>query len=150
MIADREKIRAEIVARTGIDEAMIARLVHGFYDRVRADPVLAPIFAAHISDERWPTHLGRMCSFWSSVALMTGDYHGRPMQAHQPLTVNASDFDRWLMLFRATARELTPPVAAEHFIERAERIATSLEYGIEAFQKRSLGREGGLHLSAMH
>ncbi|MBV1703094.1 MAG: group III truncated hemoglobin [Hyphomicrobiales bacterium] len=149
MIPDRERSRADIVARTGIDEAMIARLVHGFYDRVRADPVLAPIFAAHIPDERWPMHLGRMCAFWSSVALMTGDYHGRPMQAHQPLAVEASDFDRWLMLFRATAHDLTPAAAAEHFIERAERIAASLEYGIEAFQKRSLGRAGGLQLPAM-
>ncbi len=146
MQTDRTRLQAEIADRTGIDAAMIRRLVHGFYERVRADPVLAPIFAAHIPDDRWPAHLERMCAFWSSVALMSGDYHGRPMQAHQPLIVQASDFDRWLALFRATAHDLTPPVAADHFIERAERIAASLEAGIEAHQGRSLGRPRGFHM----
>ncbi|MDE3028102.1 MAG: group III truncated hemoglobin [Paracoccaceae bacterium] len=140
MQPDRTRLQDDITARTGIDAAMIRTLVHGFYDRVRADPLLSPIFAAHIPDTRWPAHLDRMCAFWSSVALMTGNYHGRPMQAHQLLQVQASDFDRWLTLFRATVKDLTPPAAAAHFIERAERIATSLEAGIEAHQGRSLGR----------
>ena len=38
----REKITAEITARTGITEAMIERLVRGFYAKVRSDAVLAP------------------------------------------------------------------------------------------------------------
>jgi hemoglobin len=61
---------------------------------------------------------------------MTGRYHGRPMQKHMPLPVDARHFDRWLALFEATARELCPPKAAEHFVERAQRIAESLEMGI--------------------
>lgn len=124
----RAAITAEIRDRTGIDEAMIHRLVHGFYDRVRADRVLGPIFAAHIHD--WDAHLPRMCAFWSSVALMTGIYSGRPMQAHQKLPVDARHFDRWLAIFEATAHELCPEPAAEHFIERARRIAESLEMGV--------------------
>ena len=42
----REKITAEIVARTGITEGMIERLVRRFYDKVRVDEMLAPVFAA--------------------------------------------------------------------------------------------------------
>ena len=42
--ARRQRITAEIMERTGIDEAMIVRLVHGFYAKVRADAVLGPIF----------------------------------------------------------------------------------------------------------
>ena len=75
-------------------------------------------------------HLARMCAFWSSVALMTGRYSGQPMRMHMPLPVDARHFDRWLALFEATARELCPAVAADHFIERARRIAESLELGI--------------------
>ena len=41
-----------------------------------------------------------------------------------------SFLDRWLTLFEATTRDLCPPVAATHFIERARRIAESLELGI--------------------
>ena len=124
----RALITAEIVERTGIDETMIRRLVHGFYEKVRADAMLGPVFAAHIAD--WDPHLERMCAFWSSVALLSGRYHGRPMEKHLPLPVDAQHFDRWLALFEETARELCPDNAAEHLIERARRIAESLEIGI--------------------
>jgi hemoglobin len=75
-----------------------------------------------------------MCSFWSSVALMTGAYHGQPMQKHLPLPVDARHFDRWLGLFEATVRDLCPARAADHFMERANRIAESLELGIAGRQ----------------
>lgn len=130
MRARRAAIVDEIVARTGIDEAMIERLVHRFYDAVRADPLLAPVFAARIAD--WGPHLARMCAFWSSVALMTGRYHGQPMAKHLPLAADRRHFDRWLALFEATARRECPPAAAAHFIERAQRIAESLELGMAA------------------
>ncbi|WP_339872154.1 group III truncated hemoglobin [uncultured Brevundimonas sp.] len=124
----RDAARERIETETGIDEAMIARLVDGFYDRVRADSLIGPIFDARIRD--WGPHLAQMKLFWSSVALMSGVYHGRPMPKHLPLPVDGRHFDRWLELFRATARELCPPAAADHFIERAQRIAESLELGI--------------------
>ena len=107
---------------------MIGQVVRGFYGRVRQDELLGPVFEARI--EEWEPHLERMCDFWSSVALMTGRYHGQPMPKHLPLPVDGVHFDRWLALFEATVRELCPPKAAEHFLERARRIAESLELGI--------------------
>ena len=80
-----------------------------------------------------------MCAFWSSVALMTGRYHGTPMAKHLPLPVDADHFDRWLELFEATAREICPPEAEAHFVERARRIAASLELGIAGGQGVMLG-----------
>lgn len=124
----REAIVEQIRAETGIDEPMIARLVDAFYDRVRADPLIGPVFAARISD--WGPHLEQMRLFWSSVALMSGVYHGRPMPRHLPLPVDARHFDRWLELFEATAAEGCTAPAAAHFIDRARRIAESLELGI--------------------
>lgn len=126
--ARRLAFAAEVEARTGIDEAMIRLLVHSFYDRVRADRLLGPVFEARIID--WTPHLARMCAFWSSVVLMTGRYHGRPMQAHAPLPVDAQHFDRWLALFESTARDVCPPAAAALFIEKARMIAQSIEIGI--------------------
>jgi hemoglobin len=61
----------------GITEAVIPSLVHTFYARVRRDPLLDPIFNAHVQD--WPAHLDKLCAFWSSVMLMTGRYKGTPM-----------------------------------------------------------------------
>jgi hemoglobin len=135
----RAQAIAEIVERTGIDEAMIETLVHRFYARIREDALLGPIFEARIAD--WGPHLERMCAFWSSVALMTGRYHGQPMRMHLPLPVDAEHFDRWLALFEATARETCPPAAAAHFMERAKRVAESLELGIAGGQGVMLGKD---------
>src|SRR5690349_20758761 len=92
---------AEIKTRTGIDEAMIERLIRAFYQRVQKDPVIDPVFAAKISD--WEPHLQQMFAFWSSVALMSGRYHGQPMQKHLPLPIDGRHFDRWLELFEEAA-----------------------------------------------
>lgn len=130
---------AEIIARAGITEAMIERLVRRFYTKVREDVVLGPIFEARIHD--WEPHLQRMTSFWSSVALMTGRYHGAPMVKHLPLPVDFEHFDRWLALFEATAYGVCPLKAEQHFVERARRIAQSLELGIAGFHGVRLGRD---------
>lgn len=127
-LARRVDATARARAETGIDAAMIDRLVEGFYARVRDDRLIGPIFAARISD--WAPHLAQMKRFWSSVMLLTGTYEGRPMPRHLPLPIDARHFDRWLELFREVARDLCPPAAADHFIARAERIAQSLELGI--------------------
>ncbi|MET0677643.1 MAG: group III truncated hemoglobin [Bradyrhizobium sp.] len=134
----RERITVEIMQRTGIDEAMIERLVHGFYAKVRADSVLGPVFDSRITN--WEPHLAQMCAFWSSVALMTGRYHGTPMAKHLPLPIDGGHFDRWLGLFEQAAREICPPVAAAHFVERARRIAQSLEFGIAGAHGVMLGK----------
>jgi hemoglobin len=128
----RLQITAEIADRTGIDDPMIERLVRTFYGAVRTDNLIGPVFAERITD--WEPHIQRMCEFWSSVALMSGRYHGQPMVKHMPLPVDGRHFDRWLELFERTAHEVCPPVAADHFIERARRIAQSLEMGIAAGQ----------------
>jgi hemoglobin len=133
----RAQLAADIEERTGITEAMIERLVRGFYAKVRTDALLAPIFEARIRD--WEPHLAQMCAFWSSVALMSGRYHGTPMVKHLPLPIDAAHFDRWLALFEETAREICSPEAAAHFVERARRIAESLELGIAGGQGVLLG-----------
>jgi hemoglobin len=133
----RQRITAEIVQKTGITEPLIEHLVRSFYAKVRNDALLAPVFEARILD--WEPHLERMCAFWSSVALMSGRYHGTPMAKHMPLPVDADHFDRWLALFEETAREVCSPAAANHFIEIARRIAASLELGIASAQGVMLG-----------
>ena len=126
--AGRAAITSQIQAGTGIDEAMIERLIRGFYARVREDPILGPIFAVKIKD--WEPHLQKMFAFWSSVALMSGRYHGQPMARHLPLAIDAQHFNRWLALFAQTAHDVCPQAAAERFNLLSRRIAESLELGI--------------------
>ena len=127
----RNAIVEPTMKETGIDEAMIERLVRGFYARVRKDSLLGPVFEERIA--AWEPHLENMFSFWSSLPLHSGRYHGQPMPKHVRLPVDAGHFDRWLALFAETARELCPPPAAERFIERARRVAESLELGVAGF-----------------
>lgn len=122
--ARRSLLVQDVVERTGITEAMIGELVAKFYGRVREDDLLGPIFEA-VQD--WDEHLAKLRDFWSSVVLTTGRYHGQPMRAHLPLTLSGDHFDRWLDLFERTAREVCPPAAAAHFIDKARRIADSFE-----------------------
>jgi hemoglobin len=130
----RARITGDLMAKTGIDDGMIERLVRTFYARVQADPLIGPVFAARIED--WEAHMAKLCAFWSSVALMTGRYHGQPMQVHLELPIEAEHFDRWIAIFEATATEFCPPIAAAHLIERARRIADSFELGIAGRQGR--------------
>ncbi|CAN5327914.1 group III truncated hemoglobin [soil metagenome] len=129
----RAKITEEIAGRTGIDDVMVENLVRAFYGRIAQDAVLGPIFEERVGD--WDTHIAKLCDFWSSAALMTGRYHGSPMTAHSPLPIGRAEFARWLAIFAETANSVCPPVAAAHFIERANRIANSLEAGIAASRK---------------
>lgn len=131
----RPEMTAAIISETGLDEEVLRALVHRFYAHVRADSVLGQIFEARISD--WGSHLERMVDFWSSVALMTGRYHGRPVPAHIPLALDSAHFERWLALFRATAREVCTPAGATHVILRAERIARSLRIAVARAQAAS-------------
>lgn len=128
----RPEMTRAVMAETGLDDAVLEELVHRFYDRVRADATLGPIFASRISD--WPPHLARMVEFWSSVALMTGRYHGAPVPKHAGLPVTRAHFDHWLTLFRAAAQEVCTPEGADHVITRAERIARSLHMAVQDAQ----------------
>lgn len=113
-----------------ITEQMIESLVRTFYDRIRADDVLGPVFEEGIGDN-WEPHLQKMFAFWSSVSLKTGRYSGNPMQAHFRLEGLTSEmFQRWLVMFRKTAHEICGEEIGELFYAPASKIARALEMGI--------------------
>jgi hemoglobin len=114
------------VSHPMVDRAFIGALVRDFYGRVRSDARLGPIFAGEIRDD-WEPHLRKMTDFWCAVILKDGSYSGRPVPAHVKLQgVREEDFDIWLGHFRATVAERCPPEVGAIFVERAERIASSL------------------------
>jgi hemoglobin len=125
--ARRAALTREIMASTGLDAGVIEGFVRAFYGAARQDPLLGPAFAG-VAD--WEGHVATITRFWSSVALMTGGYHGQPMAAHRHLPLTPAHFARWLALFEAVARERLTPEGAAHMIERARRIARSLEMGL--------------------
>jgi hemoglobin len=119
------------------DRRDVACLVNLFYDRVRADDVLGPIFddIAHVD---WPTHLPLMYDFWESVLFAAGTFRGSPLEVHRalaqrtPLTSGA--FARWIALFHTTVDELFTGPTADHAKRSASRIALALQHHIAANQ----------------
>ena len=120
-----------------ITEEALDRQVGRFYASVRRDPLLGPVFDGAIED--WPHHLELLQAFWSSVMLTSGRYKGRPLPAHvkHAPAMTPERFERWLALWRETANALFEPAPAAALVEKAERIAESLQLGI------GFARDGG-------
>lgn len=113
-----------------MSEQQLADLVDRFYAKVREDEVLGPVFNTAVAD--WPEHLDKLSAFWSSVMLTTGRYKGNPMVAHMKhrSAIEPAMFERWLELWRETAREVLDERGAAGVIAKAERIAESLQLGL--------------------
>jgi hemoglobin len=112
------------------DRRDVACLVNVFYDRVRDDVLLGPIFddVAHVD---WSTHLPRMYDFWESVLFGTATFKGTPLAVHRALArhapLNAEAFDRWVALFQTTVDDLFSGTMADHAKNSAARIAATME-----------------------
>lgn len=112
-----------------LNRESIAALVHTFYDDVRADPMLAPVFDNAIG-AHWAPHLERMVDFWCTVMLGTQQFQGNVFGKHMALSgVEPEHFRRWLTLFEAKAARLFAAPVAEELTTVARRIAGSLQFG---------------------
>jgi hemoglobin len=110
-----------------IAESQIRDLVFTFYDRVRDDDVLGPVFEARLAG-RWDDHLERMCDFWSTVLLATGRFRGNPAAVHARIPgIRPEHFDRWIELFGQTAFDVLPAPVATDVVGRSTRMRRGLE-----------------------
>ena len=127
-----------------LSDESLGAVIEAFYEKVRRDPALGPVFARAIADHEWPEHLSVIRDFWSSVMLKTGRYKGNPFAAH--LTVDGISpalFGRWLGLFGETCREHLAPDIAADLHGRAVAIADSLQAGLFFMpMKRESSRNG--------
>ncbi|GHE45814.1 group III truncated hemoglobin [Sphingobacterium griseoflavum] len=110
--------------------ADIQLLVDRFYDKVRQDDQLGPIFQAKVED-RWPQHLAKMYRFWQTILLDEQTYAGRPFPPHAQLPIEKAHFDRWLLLFKETVDELFQGAIAEEAKNRGGKMATLFQIKLE-------------------
>jgi hemoglobin len=123
----RTAITRNIQAATSLDEVILERLVRTFYGKARHDEVIGYLFDGI---ENWEKHISKITAFWSSVGLLIGRYHGQPLPAHARLPPQPHHFARWLVLFEQTLEEVCTEEGAAHLMEKARRIASSLEMGV--------------------
>ena len=112
-----------------LNRALIETLVPAFYAAVRADAVLGPIFAEHVTD--WPEHEARIGRFWRNAIQRERVYDGSPMLAHRDAgDVRAEHFPVWLALFDAVLARTLPADAAAAWSAMAHRIGRALSMGV--------------------
>ena len=120
---------AIIVSAHVPSEAIVEQLVRDFYGRIREDTVLGAIFERRLSN-RWDAHIKTMIDFWSSVTIRTGRYEGQPHIMHRNLGLEPAHFEHWLALFRSAVEDNCEGTIADLFIDRANRIANSLQISL--------------------
>ncbi len=108
----------------------IKLLVNTFYDKVKTNPDIGPIFT-QIIHVHWESHLPVMYNFWENVLFFTGSYSGNPMVAHEKVHrmahLTAHHFSVWPQLLLKTTDELFEGDKAELAKQRAISISTVMQ-----------------------
>jgi hemoglobin len=112
-------------------EAAIERIVHLFYERGLADPVLGPIFRGAIHD--FDAHMRIVCDFWSGVVLGTRRYGGNAFGPHARLRFEPEAFEHWLAAFESAARDALAPAQAQRAVGVARHMAQAFKAGLFPF-----------------
>lgn len=113
------------IVRTDISKREdVVRLVDTFYEKVKTDSLLGPVFS-HLN---WEHHLPIMYSFWSSMLLGEQSYRGNPLQRHLTLPIEREHFSRWLELFEETVDNHFEGEMATEAKMRAHAIAGVFQY----------------------
>ena len=118
----------------------IYTLVSTFYNKVKKDDLIAPIFLGTIPDEQWEAHLQKLTDFWQ-----TNLFFIRNTKETQCVFIKKSiekfehsiyqeHFDRWLSLWYTTVDDLFEGSKANDAKERARNIASLLL--IKIFQSK--------------
>lgn len=114
---------------SSISTASIRTMVDRFYERVREDATLGPVFEKQLAG-KWQEHMPRMYAFWTKVLLGQGEFQGNVFGKHMALSgIEKEHFVRWLALFRETVNEVFTDAETADIIAVAERVAGSLQLG---------------------
>ena len=111
----------------------IKLLVDSFYEKVKMNNLLAPVFNEKIQD--WPAHQEKMYRFWQTVLLGEHTYFGSPFPPHAQLPVEHEHFQTWMTLFMDTIEELFTGEKAEEAKWRAGKMAELFEVKIAHYRK---------------
>jgi hemoglobin len=107
-------------------------LVRRFYERVRNDVMLGPVFNEIVRD--WETHLVHLADFWEMILLQTGPGGGKfnPTRVHKEVdakmnfSIKQAHFENWLELWFSTIDSFFEGEVALYAKEHARRMAYML------------------------
>ncbi|MGF1922844.1 MAG: group III truncated hemoglobin [Bacteroidia bacterium] len=108
-------------------------LVDDFYERVRDNELLSPIFNDVIG-ENWPIHLEKMYGFWQTILLDVQSYSGSPFLKHAKLPIQKEHFDSWIELFCQTVDSHFTGIKADEAKWRAARMSEMFQYKLDYYK----------------
>ncbi len=124
-ISKSKKVKKDITNRRDIE-----MLVAEFYERVKADELIGPVFT-EVARINWEKHLPLMCDFWENAILLTGSYQGNPMDLHthlhKAMPLLLVHFQKWNQLFINTVDDLFKGENALLAKQRALKISEVLQ-----------------------
>lgn len=117
------------------DKDDVKIFVDAFYQEVRKDTVIGPVFAAIIPNDNWDPHLERMYSFWNTILFAQRDYVGNPFSKHANLPIEKRHFDRWTSLLASTLDQHFEGPKAEEVKDRAIKMGLLFQSKLEHLRK---------------
>ena len=125
------------------NRAAIKKMVTSFYNNIREDAVLNPIFNNHLfNDELWEHHFEKLTDFWESILHHKNSYDGQPGPIHLWVDMQANykikqpHFDRWLDLWRANIKNNFYGESADRAIIVAESLAKNFHSKMQMAKAR--------------
>jgi hemoglobin len=114
-----------------LTEGLLREIIFAFYEKVRRDAMLGPIFQEALGDD-WGPHIENICLFWFTATRIGSGYKaGNFMPAHMKhASIRNEQISRWLYLFQETVTERCTPAAASVILDIAERMAESIRVGL--------------------
>lgn len=107
-------------------------LVNTFYEKIKKDAFIGPIFLEIIPNDQWESHIEKLTDFWETNLFFVRKFKGNPMKAHKDVdahfnhTINQQHFGKWLEIWFSTVSELFEGTKANDAKERARNIASAL------------------------
>ncbi len=114
----------------------IRHLIGVFYNSVKENEVLGPIFKKAIPPETWEDHMEKITDFWDSALFGTMTFKGNPATKHVDLDkandykIDQKHFAIWLNHWKKTLDQNYCGKVAEEMKLRAEKMATGLYLGM--------------------
>lgn len=118
----------------------IQNLVDSFYEKIRKDELLGPIFNAHIPENHWEEHLEKLADFWETNLFGIPKFKGNPTMKHVNVDKNLNygieqaHFGQWINLWFETINEKYKGEVAERAKNAARKMATRQFLAIWSFR----------------
>lgn len=133
-----------MVNRNIQDRDDVHRLVKVFYEAIKNDELLGPVFKFHIAENEWEDHIDKLTDFWLTNLFGVRAFKGNPSLKHINVDENLKNsiskvhFNHWLHLWNLTIDSLYHCERAKKAKYMAEKIAYAQHAVIIKHRKVSL------------